>query len=111
MIEPGRDGWLGSGHVGRLIPRKGIDSGWLYTACCTEQVQTQIKSLACGSVVDALYVEDLEQVVLPPPKGVDGKAVIAGWKKFTLATAAQEEAVTVIENEIARLTGEIQISA
>ncbi len=111
MVEPGRDRWLASGHVGRLAPRDGVDPGWLWAACATEQVQLQIKSLACGSVVDALYVDDLERVVLPPPGGVDGKAVIAAWKKFTVAAKAQATAISTIEDELRRLTGEAQLTA
>jgi hypothetical protein len=105
MIEPARDGWLASGHVGRFIAREGIDPGWLYAACATEQVQVQIKALACGSVVDAVYVEDLENVVLPPPGGVDGAAVSASWAMFSEATKEHALAVDGVESEIARITG------
>ncbi len=111
MIEPGRDCWLASGHVGRLIPHDGVDPGWLYAACATDQAQIQIKALGCGSVVDALYVEDLADVVLPTPGGVDGQAVSLAWEAFTQATVAQTEAVARVESELARLTGEDQLSA
>jgi len=111
MIEPGRDRWLASGHVGRLSARKGIDPGWLWGAFATDHVQLQIKALACGSVVDALYPKDLEQVVLPAPGSVDVNAVSAAWKKFTDASHAQSEAIAVIEGELTRLTGETPLSA
>jgi hypothetical protein len=111
LIEPGRNEWLASGHVGRFIPRQGVDAGWLYAACATQQVQLQIKALACGSVVDALYEDDLKQVVLPPPGGVDGKAVMTSWRKFTWASEVQAEAESCIEGELDRLTGVSQISA
>lgn len=111
MIEPARAGWLASGHVGRLVPRRGIDPAWLYVAMASTQVQTQIKALACGSVVDALYEDDLRQVVLPAPGGVDSRGVMSAWERFSKASLAHERAVILIEEELTRLTGETQRSA
>lgn len=111
MIEPGRAGWLASGHVARIIPREGVHPGWLYAAVATYHVQSQIKALACGSVVDALYEPDLEHVVLPPPGVVNGDEVILAWNKFTQATHAECNAVRLIEDGLAALTGGAELSA
>lgn len=97
MVEPSRNGWLASGHVGRIIPRPGVDPGWLFVAVATAQVQTQIKALACGSVVDALYEPDVRAVVLPPPGKVDGSAVVFAWEKFSKAAHAEQAAAAAIE--------------
>lgn len=111
LIEPDRDRWLASGHVGRLIPKDGVDAGWLYAAFASDQVQLQVKALACGSVVDALYTDELEKVVLPPPGGVDGAGVLRAWAQFSEATRIQATATDAIEGELAKLTGLDQISA
>jgi plastocyanin len=55
---------------GRVVPRDGIDPAWLYVVSATLQVQTQIKALACGSVVDALYEADLVALTLLVAAGV-----------------------------------------
>lgn len=65
LITRERNGWLGSGHIVRVIPNDPSDSGWLWAAIASSQVQIQIAALACGSVVDALYPDDLERVLLP----------------------------------------------
>jgi hypothetical protein len=111
VVEPGRDGWLASGHVGRLLPYDGIDPGWLYAACATPQVQVQMKALACGSVVDALYVDDLQDVVLPPVGGLDGAAVMQAWEQFTAASLHESLAIALVETELRTITGELQIPA
>lgn len=111
MVEPGRDGWLASGHVGRLAAKNGVDPGWLYAAFATEQVQLQVKALACGSVVDALYPEDLNRVVLPAPGQVDGVAVLQAWAMFTEAAAHERRSIEAVEDDLAAITGERQLSA
>lgn len=111
MITPDRDGWLASGHVGRLVPRDGVDPGWLFTAWATTQVQRQVAALACGSVVDALYPADLEKVVLPPPEDWSGADVMLAWEQFSEAAQAHTAAVAVLEERLAEVTGEEQDQA
>lgn len=110
IIEPHRSGWLASGHVARILPKKGVDPGWLWTAFAATQVQLQLKTLACGSVVDAIYPEDAESVVLPPPDNVDRHHILDAWGKFSQASALEARAVTAVEDELARITGEAQVS-
>lgn len=111
VVEPARDGWLASGHVGRFVPRDGIDPGWLYVACASQHVQVQVKALSCGSVVDALYPDDLAQVVLPPTGNVDGAAVLDAWAKFSEAGRQEARAIGLIEDELRAVTGEAQLSS
>jgi hypothetical protein len=97
MVTPDREGWLASGHVGRLAPLDDIHPGWLYLAMRTWHVQAQLKALACGSVVDALYPQDIAGVVLPPPSTRNADAITDAWDKFALAQEIQNGAVREIE--------------
>jgi len=65
-VTSDRDGWLASGHVGRLAPNDGIHPTLLWLAARTWQVQVQIKALASGSVVDSTFPADMARVILPP---------------------------------------------
>lgn len=105
MIPPDRDGWLASGHVGRLMPHADTDPGWLWIAARTWHAQLQIKSLASGSVVDSTYPADMEGVILPPDTGVDGRAIANAWEKFACARAHEAEAIALIDDELAAITG------
>jgi len=110
MIEPARENWLASGHVGRLVPEPEIDPGWLYVAVSSEQVQLQIKALACGSVVDALYEEDLRDIMLPPVGSVNGSDIRAAWEKFSSASRLETAGIALVENELDHQTGGAQPS-
>lgn len=103
MVTPERDGWLASGHVGRVSPLMDTDSGWLWAAIASEAVQRQIAALACGSVVDALYPEDLLSVVLPPRELVDSAAVVDAWNDFSNAAKKAAQARRMIEDALTAL--------
>jgi hypothetical protein len=77
----------------------------LVTAVATRQVQHQVKSLACGSVVDALYEPDLATVLLPTQSTIDGAAVSRAWKKFSDASKAEATAYEVVESSLAEVSG------
>ena len=100
LITSDRDGWLGSGHVGRVIPNDLSDSGWLWAAIASSQVQSQIAAFACGSVVDALYPEDLERILLPPRESVDSQAVIDAWGKFAQASEREAKVVQLLADSL-----------
>lgn len=97
MITSDRDGWLASGHVGRLISKKGVDGGWLYLAVRNRAAQIQLKSFASGSVVDSTFPWDMENVMLPPRDSVDGKAIRGAWEKFARAQHSENEALALVE--------------
>jgi len=103
LITSDRDGWLASGHVGRLVPRDGVSPGWLWLACRTQHVQMQIKAAASGSVVDSTFPADMEDVILPPPLSIDTSHVEAQWEKFSRAQRAESDATAIVENELERL--------
>lgn len=96
MITSDRNGWLASGHVGRLISNPDVDAGWLYLAVRSWFAQIQIKSLASGSVVDSTFPRDMESVILPPRNSVVGKEIREAWEKFALAQRYEDHALELI---------------
>lgn len=102
LITAERDGWLASGHVARVMPNDPADAGWLWAALAAPSVQKQISALAAGSVVDALYEVDLENVMVPPRHIIDSEQVILAWSNFAKAHEAESKAKDMLE---ARLTG------
>ena len=63
LITTDRDGWLGSGHIGRVIPHPTTDVGWLFLALRTNHAQMQLKARASGSVVDSTFADDMREVI------------------------------------------------
>ncbi len=102
LISDDRDGWLASGHVGRVVPNTSTDPGWLYLALSSHYAQLQLKAKASGSVVDATYEGDMENVVLPTPSK-SYPAVRWAWRYFVWARRLEALAVSVIEDELDRL--------
>jgi type I restriction enzyme S subunit len=100
MVTPDRAGWLASGHVGRIIPSEGIDPGWVYLAWQNNMTQLQVKSLACGSVVDALYPDELRRVVIPRQR--DGGIIRRAWHLMATAQERETRAITEFEQAIAK---------
>jgi hypothetical protein len=106
LVTSDRDGWLASGHVGRLVPTNPEDSGWLYLAARTWCALIQVKALASGSVVDATFPADMNSVVLPPKTGIVNSAEIREmWDWFARAQQLEDEAVETLEKELSRATG------
>jgi hypothetical protein len=99
LITVDRDGWLASGHIGRIVPKKGVDSGWLFLALRTLHAQLQIKARASGSVVDSTFPEDMREVVLPPPLQIDFDINLA-WADMATAQALEEEASRDVDNAL-----------
>lgn len=98
-----RVGWLASGHVGRFIPRDIKDAGWLWAATACDVVQEQIASSACGSVVDSVYPELLETMVLPKINDDESRKAFDAWKMMAEAEELENRAIGLIDSEMARL--------
>jgi len=105
LVTPEREGWLASGHVGRLIPHDDTNPGWLWLAARTPHAQLQIKALASGSVVDSTFPDDMESVILPSAEGIVGDRVQQSWVKFSKADALESKARNRIDAELARVSG------
>lgn len=100
LITDERNGWLASGHAGRARPYDVDDAGWIWASLASRAVRDQIASVACGSVVDALYEEDIRSVALPPRAAVDSAAVVQAWADFDEANGFMGEAIKQIETAL-----------
>lgn len=105
MVTSDRDGWLASEHIGRVIPRDGVDGPSLYAALATVHAQRQIKSRAFGSVVDTTLPADMANVVVPDLDLVDGAAVLHAWERFAAAKRAEMEAIALVDEALLVLSG------
>jgi hypothetical protein len=101
MVTPDREGWLASGHVGRIVAKSGTNPGWLCAALRTPHCQVQIKALASGSVVDSTFPNDMEGVVLPPPiRGIRWSRVTEAWFDFAKVTELENNAIKALERKL-----------
>lgn len=97
LVTEDRDGWLASGHAGRVEPNVPSDAGWIWASMASRFVREQVAAMACGSVVDALYPADLENLVLPDRSLVDSARVSQAWSDFDSANALMSQAISQIE--------------
>jgi hypothetical protein len=104
FITKDREGWLASGHVGRVIAKPEVGAGWLFLALKTSHAQMQLKARASGSVVDSTFAEDMGEVILPPPLDVDGAKVVQLWEDFREAQSLEEQASAMIDDALAQYT-------
>ncbi|WP_339393723.1 hypothetical protein [Brevibacterium metallidurans] len=95
-----RTDWLANNHVMRVRPRAGVNPGWLYLCFASWQVQAQVKAQSCGSVVDAVYPGDLDDVILPPIDEVRGDAAYQCWKDFAEANRLEANAIDRLESSM-----------
>lgn len=84
----------------RVRPRAGVNPGWLYLCFASWQVQAQVKAQSCGSVVDAVYPGDLDDVILPPIDEVLGDAAYQCWKDFAEANRLEANAIDRLESSM-----------
>lgn len=99
-VTQDRQGWLASGHVGRVVPFNSDDAGWIWASMASDIVRSQVVSLSCGSVVDALYPADIVGVMLPPRDAVDSQAVKAAWHKMADGSLLLQQASDLIDDAL-----------
>jgi len=104
LIQADRDGWLANNHVMRVVPKSDVHPGWLYLAFATAQVQIQVKALSCGSVVDAVYPDQLKNAIVPPFEETTADACERAWRALALAQVAEQRAIRRLEQEIEERT-------
>lgn len=99
-VSEDREGWLASGHVGRALPVDKADAGWIWASMASDVVRRQVVAQSCGSVVDALYPEDLEDVILPPRSAVNSAAVREAWAQMAAGSQLLDEASAMIDEAL-----------
>ena len=82
------------------MPHDPDDAGWIWAALASDVAQEQVAALACGSVVDALYPEDLAGITIPPRDLVDSRAVKAAWDRFAEAAEYAALASDIVEDTV-----------
>ncbi len=97
IITNDKAGWLASNMVGRILPAKNTDVGWLYLALKSMHAQIQFKATASGSVIDHTYPPDMEGVLLPKIE-CDGNAVLRAWRMLGEAQVIENEAVQELDD-------------
>lgn len=100
LITESRDGWFASGHVGRIEALPDIHPGYLYLAFSHPIVRAQLSAVACGSVVDAIYPEDVEKFIVPPQIEFNYDRVTTAWEMIDRADTLKEEACKIILQQI-----------
>jgi hypothetical protein len=104
LVVNDRAGWAASGHIIRLVPNADTNPGLLYLACSSKPVQAFLKSLATGSVVDALSGKDVGSVIVPYPRTTEGirlgDEAIQAWDWFAEAFALENHAISELESAL-----------
>jgi hypothetical protein len=105
LITGDRSEWLASENIMRVRPKVGTHPGWLYLCFASWQVQAQVRASAHGAVVDVIDPRRLNDVLLPQPDDVRGEIALQCWRDFADATAAEGEAVQLLEAAILEAAG------
>lgn len=100
LTTASRDGWCASGHIGRLKPLDGTNPGYLFLAMSHPAVQAQLLALSCGSVVDAIYPGDIENIILPAPCDFPFDEVVRSWNKFDEAKESKQKAIDILCSQL-----------
>lgn len=98
LINRERAGWLASEHVMRVVPKSGVNAGWLYLAFASRSVLAQVKAIACGSVIDEIGPSDLRAVTLPPLDETLADACLAAWNDLSDARECELRAISHLES-------------
>jgi len=98
------DGWMASNHIMRAVPLQHIQPGFLYLSLRSPYVQAQLKSRATGSVIDALDVETVADVLLPLGtqhlRTEIGSLAEAAWEQIADAVRQIQRSVASLERQI-----------
>lgn len=99
-----RAGWGASGHVHRVIPHAKSNPGLVYLGCASPVVQAILKSLATGSVVDALSEDDVAGTPIPYDDSAEafriGDMATKAWELFSLALQYEDSAMAIITDAL-----------
>jgi hypothetical protein len=97
------EGWMASNHLMRVVPKPGIHPGYLHAALMVQETQVQLKSVATGSVVDALDDTTAAGVLIPRAGQAEddlGTRVDAAYEEWAQAHRLIERAAAAFEEEV-----------
>ena len=97
VVTSAREGWLASGHVGRLLKRNGTRWGALYLGLATRHGQVQIRASASGSVVDSTFEADMASVIIPPVTLAMASAAERAWNAIAAADELERSATAELQ--------------
>lgn len=97
-----QNGWAGSQHILRIIPKENITHpGFLAAFLSTPYGQHQLKAKIYGGVVDELTAEDTEIILIPDiPYSMQlaiGELVVRVYELRDEANAVEDEAIAELE--------------
>ena len=96
LIADERENWYASVHIGRIQPLEEVNPGYLYLAMSHPVVQAQLSALACGSVVDSVYSEDVANIILPKQIEFPYERVVTAWDLFAKANTLKQQACELL---------------
>lgn len=95
---------MASNHLLRVVPRPEVHRGYLHAALRVQEVQVQLKSVATGSVVDALDANVCGGVLIPRlGKTIEadlGARIDAAYEMWADAYLLQSSAADRLEAQI-----------
>ncbi len=98
------EGWKGSNHLMRAIPKTGVGAGILFLALQAYTTQIQIRAAATGSVVDALVPQLVGEAVVPFPRGSEAahldRTVVQAFEDLAGALQLEDRAVRKFEEAL-----------
>ena len=100
-------GKLISDHVLRIVPGEGIPAGYLYVALGHPNLgRARVKTLACGSSVPCIEVEDLKDFPIPRVstsiENEIGSLAEAAFSRWAEADAIEQQLGTIAESALTK---------
>lgn len=106
IVPPSWDCWAASQHILRIVPDTAgpCPAGYIYAYLCSELGQAQLTSRIYGAVVDEITEEQAQSVLIPVPKTVREKKMVANIDLAAKeAVLAKDHAVRLAEQSVARI--------
>lgn len=98
------DGWMASNHLMRVIPGRDVHTGYLHAALRVHEVQVQLRSVASGSVIDALDAVSCGPVLIPrigrSAETELGERVDAAYEKWAEASRLRSTGANQFEASV-----------
>ncbi len=112
IVTDAWDGWAGSEHILRLIPKEDINAGYLLAFLFSIYGYYQILGKVYGGVVDEIAEKDVSlienlEVFIPSSSRIEnkiGNLVIEAYNKKDQANIIESEAVQLLEETLTTLT-------